>query len=300
MKGVAAGGRSAAALLIDADNISDPVVIERALTWLRAKDLRLTVRRAYGGHEKLAGMKDWFLRHGVRALVNQGKGTTDALLVVDVMDLLHGGELPELVAIASSDADFAPLAVRLREAGRTVICFAQWGKAAREELAKVYEDVIYLDDDRGERDERARERDDRDRDDRDGRVAEAPAPRARATTRRTAAPKAAPAPAARRAAPPPAAPAPTPARKAAAKAAPARKAAAAPAVEADDLRHLLGTVPGLNNGASVELNEVVKRLRDADLLGKNASGPRFLAKNAPYLELTPASQPNKVRLKPGR
>lgn len=283
MKAAMPGGRSAAALLIDADNISDPEVINRALDWLRAKELRLTVRRAYGGHAKLAGMKDWFLRHGVRALVNQGKGTTDALLVVDVMDLLHAGELPELVAIASSDADFAPLAVRLREAGRTVICFAQWGKAAREELAKVYEDVIYLDDDRGDR----AASDERDEEDDDA----APAPRARQAPRRAPARKtaAAPAPVA----------APKPARKAAAKApAPAKKAAAKPAAQGDELRQLLGTVPGLNAGGSVELNEVVKRLRDADLLGKNASGPRFLAKNAPYLELTPASQPNKVRLKP--
>lgn len=287
MKAAMPGGRSAAALLIDADNISDPEVINRALDWLRAKELRLTVRRAYGGHAKLAGMKDWFLRHGVRALVNQGKGTTDALLVVDVMDLLHAGELPELVAIASSDADFAPLAVRLREAGRTVICFAQWGKAAREELAKVYEDVIYLDDDRGDR----ADSDERDEEDDDA----APAPRARQAPRRPPARKtaAAPAPVA----------APKPARKAAAKApapapAPAKKAAAKPAAQGDELRQLLGTVPGLNAGGSVELNEVVKRLRDADLLGKNASGPRFLAKNAPYLELTPASQPNKVRLKP--
>lgn len=45
------------------------------------------------------------------------------------------------------------------------------------------------------------------------------------------------------------------------------------------------------------MNEVVNHLRADKLLSKSASGPRFLAKNAPYLELTPASQPNKVRLK---
>src|SRR4026207_659545 len=67
---------------------------------------RVTLRRAYGGHEKLAGMKDCLLRHGVRSLVNHGKGTTDALLGVDAMDLLHEGRLPPVVAIASSDADF--------------------------------------------------------------------------------------------------------------------------------------------------------------------------------------------------
>jgi hypothetical protein len=136
---------SNAALIIDADNISDQVAIERALGHMREQGWRLTVRRAYGGHDKLANLKDCLLQHGIRALVNQGKGTTDALLCVDVMDLFHTAELPDIVAIASSDADFAPLAVRLREAGIKVICFAQAGKAAGVELAKVYEQVVYLD-----------------------------------------------------------------------------------------------------------------------------------------------------------
>jgi len=135
-----------AAILIDADNISDAATIERGLAHMQEQGWRLTVRRAYGGHEKLSGLKDCLLRHGIRALVNQGKGTTDALLCVDVMDLFHAAELPDIVAIASSDADFAPLAVRLREAGIRVICFAQRAKAAGEELAKVYEQVVYLDD----------------------------------------------------------------------------------------------------------------------------------------------------------
>jgi hypothetical protein len=136
---------SNAALIIDADNISDAVAIERALGHMHEQGWRLTVRRAYGGHDKLANLKECLLRHGIRALVNQGKGTTDALLCVDVMDLFHTAELPDIVAIASSDADFAPLAVRLREAGIKVVCFAQAGKAAGEELAKVYEQVVYLD-----------------------------------------------------------------------------------------------------------------------------------------------------------
>jgi hypothetical protein len=235
----------AAALIVDADNISDATAIERALAHMHEQGWRLTVRRAYGGHEKLAGLKDCLLRHGVRALVNQGKGTTDALLCVDVMDLFHTAELPDIVAIASSDADFAPLAVRLREAGIRVICFAQAGKAAGEELAKVYEQVVYLD-------------------------VEAPQ-------------------SARR-----------PARKAAAKKVSAPRAPVAPkppAAPRDPLRDTLSDIPGFEDRAWVEMNEVVKALRDAQLLSRSASGPRFLAKNAPYVELTPAAQPNKVRLK---
>lgn len=227
-----------AAILIDADNISDAATIERGLAHMQEQGWRLTVRRAYGGHEKLSGLKDCLLRHGIRALVNQGKGTTDALLCVDVMDLFHAAELPDIVAIASSDADFAPLAVRLREAGIRVICFAQRAKAAGEELAKVYEQVVYLDD--------------------------VPAPAA-----------------------------PRPARKAAAK----KVARAKPAEPQDPVRAALADVPGFADGAWVAMNEVVNRLRADKLLSRSASGPRFLAKNAPYLELAPASQPNKVRLR---
>jgi hypothetical protein len=237
--------RGAAALIIDADNISDAPCVERALGHMHEQGWRLTVRRAYGGHEKLAGLKDCLLRHGIRALVNQGKGTTDALLVVDVMDLFHTAELPDIVAIASSDADFAPLAVRLREAGIRVICFAQSGKAASEELAKVYEQVVYVD------------------------AEGVPAPR-RQQPAKTA-------------------------RKA-----PAKKAARPKPEPADPVRELLAGIRGFENGEPVEMNEVVKLLRDAGVLGKSASGPRFLAKNAPYVELTPASQPNKVRLLPRR
>ena len=51
------------------------------------------------------------------------------------MDLLHHDDLPGTVAIGSSDADFAPLAVRLREAGIRVICFALRDKADAEALA---------------------------------------------------------------------------------------------------------------------------------------------------------------------
>ncbi|MDF1483907.1 NYN domain-containing protein [Ramlibacter sp. H39-3-26] len=133
-----------AALLIDADNLS-PTAVDEAFAHLRALGAAIPVRRAYGGLEKLAGMKDVLRRHAVRAVVNQGKGTTDVALVVDAMDLLHCGALPAVVAIGSSDADFSPLAVRLREAGLRVLCFAQQDKAAADELPRAYDKVVYVD-----------------------------------------------------------------------------------------------------------------------------------------------------------
>lgn len=239
---------AAIALLIDADNVS-AACVDHAMGELTAQG-RVTVRRAYGGHEKLAGMKECLLRHGIRAMVNQGKGTTDALLVLDAMDLLHSGSLPARVAIASSDADFAPLAVRLRESGRTVACFAHVAKSADGELARCYDSLVYFD----------------------------------------AVPASPPVPA------PTPAPPPAPV-KAARKSTPRKKAAAAPPpAPADPVRALLEDVDGFARGQWVELNDVVKRLRDAKLLGKSGNGPKFLAKNAPYVELSPASQPNRLRL----
>ena len=131
------------AFLIDADNLSAGG-IEEAFEQLDQAQATVQVRRAYGGLEKLAGLKDVLRCHAVQCFVNQGKGTTDVALVVDAMDLLHRGGLPTTVAIGSSDADFAPLAVRLREAGRLVICFAQKNISA-ETLPLAYDKVIFVD-----------------------------------------------------------------------------------------------------------------------------------------------------------
>jgi hypothetical protein len=131
------------AFLIDADNLSAGG-IEEAFEQLHRAQATVQVRRAYGGLEKLAGLKDVLRRHAIQSFVNQGKGTTDVALVIDAMDLLHRGGLPTTVAIGSSDADFAPLAVRLREAGKLVICFAQKVISA-ETLPLAYDKVIFVD-----------------------------------------------------------------------------------------------------------------------------------------------------------
>ena len=131
-----------AALLIDADNLSLDGVKE-ALRQLETHH-RVSLCRAYGSHETLGVLKEFLHRKAVRAIINQGKGTTDAALVVDAMDLLHAGCLPALVAIGSGDADFSPLVVRLREAGSRVICFAQRAKAG-DGLDLVYDEVIFVD-----------------------------------------------------------------------------------------------------------------------------------------------------------
>jgi hypothetical protein len=133
------------ALLIDADNLSSTGDVEEVFRVLEELGLYVSVRRAYGGQDKLAGIKDVLRQHAVRCFINQGKGTTDVALVVDAMDLLHADLLPNTVAIGSSDADFAPLALRFREAGMRVICFARSEKSDLDTLKLAYDEISFVD-----------------------------------------------------------------------------------------------------------------------------------------------------------
>src|SRR5690606_9021176 len=54
----------------------------------------------------------------------KGKNASDMAMVIDAMDLLWGGEADGF-AIVSSDSDFTPLAMRLRQSGKTVLGFGQ-------------------------------------------------------------------------------------------------------------------------------------------------------------------------------
>ena len=92
------------AFLLDADNLSSASDVEQVFAHFRGIGIAVSVRRAYGGHDKLAGMKDVLRQHAVRSFINQGKGTTDAALVVDAMDLLHHDELPGTVAITQGSS----------------------------------------------------------------------------------------------------------------------------------------------------------------------------------------------------
>jgi hypothetical protein len=268
------------AFLLDADNLSSASDVEHVFAHFRGIGIAVSVRRAYGGHEKLAGIKDVLRQHGMRSFVNQGKGTTDAALIVDAMDLLHHDDLPGTVAIGSSDADFAPLAVRLREAGIRVVCFALRDKADAEALALAYDDVVYLDGatrrgraervDRVERPERAE-----------------PAPRAERAARAEPAAKA---------------PRKTPvARKTAArpvavpKAAPARKTSGRTVAGDGETDAILDAVPALLAGQPVPLNDVTKQLRDAKVLGRSARSTTLLGRHADEFRLTPEGNPAYVQ-----
>jgi uncharacterized protein (TIGR00288 family) len=126
-------------LLIDADNVSIDV-IEQAVAWVAKHFGGPHVRRAYCTAESAVKHQEAFKRLSIRPMVNlaAGKNSTDIALAVDAIDLAVA-ERPQVVAIASSDSDFAPLVSKLREKGCRVVGIGQDGKTG-DETRGVYDD----------------------------------------------------------------------------------------------------------------------------------------------------------------
>lgn len=130
-------------LLIDADNVSGDVIeqaVQRTLTEYGA----IHVRRAYCNAETAVKQQALFKRLSVRPMVNlsAGKNSTDIALAVDAMDLAIT-ERPDVAVLVSSDSDFAPLVIRLREKGCRVCGIGQQGKTG-EETTTVYDEFTDL------------------------------------------------------------------------------------------------------------------------------------------------------------
>lgn len=276
-------------LLIDADNISTDVM-EQAVSVLLQEHGALHVRRAYCTAESALKHQQLFKRLGIRPMVNlaAGKNSTDIAMAVDAMHLAMT-EQPDVIAIASSDSDFAPLVMRLREKGCRVVGIGQQGKTG-DETQTVYDQFTVL-----------------------AHRSSKPAPARKVATSRTRgrAQSSAPAPTPEAVAPVPAptpSPAPAPAapaarkttrRKTAAAPAPTPPAVPAPAAEAvpDKLRQILMSMPELVRGDTLELRVAADRLREAGLLSKSGSSTKVFGAYAERFELLPAKNPNKVRLK---
>lgn len=122
-------------LLIDADNVSIDV-IEQTVVHLLTEYGALHGRRAYCNPESALKHQAIFKRLGIRPMVNlaAGKNSTDIALAVDTMELVMR-ERPDVLAIASSDSDFAPLVTRVREKGSRVLGFGQDGKTGESTVA---------------------------------------------------------------------------------------------------------------------------------------------------------------------
>lgn len=256
-------------LLIDADNVSADV-IEQAVQRTLAEYGAVHVRRAYCNAETALKQQALFKRLSVRPMVNlsAGKNSTDIALAVDAIDLAIA-ERPDVAVLVSSDSDFAPLVIRLREKGCRVCGLGQQGKTGEETVA-VYDAFTDL------RHQGAP-------------VAPRTAP-ARKTAAKRAPAKAAPAPAAPAAKAAAKAPAKTAARKAA-KPAAAKAAPARPASEAAEF--ILQAVPALRSGADVPLNDVAQALRAAGLLGKHGSSLKLFDKLPAEFDVL--QQPDRIR-----
>lgn len=114
------------ALLIDADNAShaglDPVLT--ALAELGT----VNIRRAYGNWRKqsLKGWVEILHKYGIEPQqqfdMTKGKNATDMKMTIDAMDLLFRGNIGGF-GVMSSDSDFMPLAMRIRQEGIPVYGF---------------------------------------------------------------------------------------------------------------------------------------------------------------------------------
>lgn len=311
-------------LLIDADNVSIDIM-EQAIRLLLNQHGGLHVRRAYCTAESAVKHQSAFKRLGIKPMVNlaAGKNSTDIALAVDAIDLVLA-ERPDVVVIASSDSDFAPLVQRLREKGCVVRGIGQKGKTG-DETQDVYDDYTVLEHHKSEATTAARKTPARKAAARKTAVAKVPAAK-KAATKRSTSKKAAPAEAAAaEASPVPAGPAEgaQPAGKAAPKAAAktaarksARKTAPTAPMPKDEspasapppppsvlspahtrIDAVLAVLPELAAGQSLALNVAVQRLREAQLLGRNTPSTKFFAALAERIELRPAGKPTQVLLR---
>jgi len=130
-------------LLIDADNVSADV-IEQAVQRTMTEYGNIHVRRAYCNAETALKQQALFKRLQVRPMVNlaTGKNSTDIAMAVDAMDLVIA-ERPDVVVLVSSDSDFAPLVIRLREKGCRVCGIGQQGKTGDDTVA-IYDSFVDL------------------------------------------------------------------------------------------------------------------------------------------------------------
>ncbi|MCX7566082.1 NYN domain-containing protein [Sulfitobacter sp. F26169L] len=133
------------AVLIDADNVpaKHAGAILREITSIGEPALR----RVYGdwASARLKPWNDQLLSLGLVAVQEtantKGKNASDIGLVIDAMDILHGGRFDGFVLV-SSDSDFTALANRLRENGLMVIGIGE--KKTPEALRNVVNRFIFI------------------------------------------------------------------------------------------------------------------------------------------------------------
>lgn len=133
------------ALLIDADN-APASKIDAVLAEV-ARHGEANVRRAYGNwkSQHLNGWEKCLHTYAIRPIqqfaYSTGKNASDMAMVIDAMDLLYARNLDGF-AIVSSDADFTPLVMRLRNDGVAVYGFGE--EKTPEPFVKACSVFLYL------------------------------------------------------------------------------------------------------------------------------------------------------------
>ena len=136
------------ALLIDCDNISANCAEE---IFDKAKQHgQITIKRAYGDWNS-AYTKGWvemcrkFALRPVHQFGVPGKNSTDMALIIDAMDILYmyAHHNVDAVCICSSDRDYVPLVIRIKESGLFVIGFLI-KEISSKETVNAYDEVIYI------------------------------------------------------------------------------------------------------------------------------------------------------------
>jgi uncharacterized LabA/DUF88 family protein len=112
------------AVLIDGDN-AQASLLPKILAEVSKMGL-ITIKRIYGDWTTTS-MNSWkssLHKHAIQPVqqfrYTVGKNSTDSAMIIDAMDLLHGGDV-EGFCIVASDSDYTRLATRVREEGLFVI-----------------------------------------------------------------------------------------------------------------------------------------------------------------------------------
>ena len=130
------------AVLVDAENVSPafaPHILSEAM-----KRGTVEIRRAFSAAAH-SGWDAALVRHAFDAVGRTrhagGRNAADIELAIAAMDLLHDDRIDGFV-IASSDSDFAPLAIRLRQSGRYVLGIGE--RKTPGQFIKACDDFAYL------------------------------------------------------------------------------------------------------------------------------------------------------------
>lgn len=115
-----------ACVLVDAEN-TNPNDFELIMTKILSEWEDVPVRRLYGDFRTMRKSK-WATQTTIHSFlcmqqntIVKGKNTSDIALAVDAMDILYREKDMNVFILVSSDSDFLPLVVRLKEKRKMVV-----------------------------------------------------------------------------------------------------------------------------------------------------------------------------------